>query len=81
MGAKHKRYKRRITLEIWLKRCGKMMKAGLPYVRRAWHEPDRYSCKVSGREHCGHGTPVRCCACGCFEDPLLEAMDRAATDK
>lgn len=30
--------------------------------------------------HCGHGDPVRCCTCGAYKEPLLDAMQNAIQD-
>lgn len=77
-----RRYKRRKSP---VERCHALSRRGLKYINRAWtpREDCQYGTEWT-REvyhknlgtwvHCPHGSPVRCCMCGKFEEPLMEAM-------
>lgn len=71
MGAKTQR---RLTGEEMHERC---LAARDPCQKRFGEECPAHT---SRSNHCGHGAPSKCCACGAFEEPLLEAM-RTATEE
>lgn len=71
-----KRYKKRFRdTGISSNRCYRADEMGLMALSRGWEG----ECLDDSGVHCGHGDPVQCCTCGKYEDPLLEAMARAAT--